>query len=455
MAKIFICYRREDSAYPAHQIYRDLSDHFGSESVIFDVDTIPIGTDFREYLNNQVGECDILLAIIGDQWIEILKQRLSDPKDFVRIEIQAALERDIPVVPVLVGKALMPSEENLPPELAGLSYRNATEVRAGTDLQTHVKRLIEGLDRLLAGSNVRDYRKRQEAQSKPREKSKARRQKRIALGIGAVSMIIILCVIGWLIYSKPPFANTFTNSIGMNFVKIPAGSFTMGSKLSPEELAQKYGGKVENYKTERPQHEAPIIKAFYLQSTEVTQGQWKAVMGYNPSHFKDCGADCPVEQVSWDDAQKFIQKLNDTEGAEAYRLPTEAEWEYAVSAATTTEFSHGDDENKLGEYAWFDTNSEDKTHPVGTKKANPWGLYDMQGNVWEWVEDDWHGNYKGAPYDGSVWVYDPRGPNRVIRGGSWGNKALYCRSAARYGEPRSSLGKDIGFRLARFVDLGS
>ena len=176
MPKIFLCYRREDSAYPAHQIYRDLGDHFGFESVIFDVDTIPIGTDFREYLNNQVGECDILLAIIGDQWIEILKQRLSDPKDFVRIEIQAALERDIPVVPVLVGKALMPSEENLPPELAGLSYRNATEVRAGPDLQTHVKRLIEGLDRLLAGSNVRDYRKRQEAQSKPKEKSKARRE---------------------------------------------------------------------------------------------------------------------------------------------------------------------------------------------------------------------------------------------------------------------------------------
>lgn len=149
MAKIFICYRREDSAYPAHQIYGNLTEHFGNESVIFDIDTIPFGIDFRDYLNKEVSKCDILLAVIGDKWLEILKQRLDEPNDFVRIEIQAALERDIPVVPILVGQASMPLEKNLPPQLTRLAYRNATEVRAGPDLQTHLKRLISGLDRLI------------------------------------------------------------------------------------------------------------------------------------------------------------------------------------------------------------------------------------------------------------------------------------------------------------------
>jgi hypothetical protein len=122
MAKIFICYRREDSKGPAQWIYNNLVDHFGSESVVFDVDTIPLGTDFRKYLNKEVNKCDILLAVIGDQWKEILKQRLDEPNDFVRIEIQAALYREIPVVPILVGSTPMSSEKDLPQELAGLSY---------------------------------------------------------------------------------------------------------------------------------------------------------------------------------------------------------------------------------------------------------------------------------------------------------------------------------------------
>jgi hypothetical protein len=163
MPKIFICYRREDSAYPAHQIYRDLSDHFGSESVVFDVDTIPLGTDFREYLNNEVSKCDILLAVIGDRWIEILTQQLDEPNDFVRIEIQAALESEIPVVPILVGRASVPSENNLPPALAKLAYKQAAEVRAGPDLQTHLKRLIGGLERLLSDRKGEEKRKQKEA----------------------------------------------------------------------------------------------------------------------------------------------------------------------------------------------------------------------------------------------------------------------------------------------------
>ena len=164
--KVFICYRREDSKWPAQLIYNDLTNHFGSGSVVFDVDTIPPGIDFREYLYKEVSKCDILLAIIGDQWLGILERRLGEPNDFVRIEIQAALERQIPVVPILVGKASVPNEKDLPPKLAGLAYMQAAEVHAGPDLQNHLKRLVSGLDRLLAQRKAEEEQRRLEEEAK-------------------------------------------------------------------------------------------------------------------------------------------------------------------------------------------------------------------------------------------------------------------------------------------------
>jgi formylglycine-generating enzyme required for sulfatase activity len=143
------------------------------------------------------------------------------------------------------------------------------------------------------------------------------------------------------------------------------------------------------------------------------------------------------------------------EGTNKYRLPTEAEWEYACRAGTFSEFSFGDDPGRLGEYAWFGKNSNYKTHPVGTKKHNLWSLNDMHGSVWEWLEDDWHHSYDVAPDDGSAWVDNPRGTFRVIRGGCWSDVARRCRSAARSRHrPSYYYSNDIGFRLARFVALG-
>jgi hypothetical protein len=162
MSKIFLCYRRDDSEWPAQWIYNDLVKHFGSESVVWDIDTIPYGVDFREYLNKEVSKCDILLAVIGDKWLEILKQRSDQPNDFVRVEIQAALERGIPVVPILVGEKPVPNEEDLPPELANLSYTQAAKVRAGADLNTHLKRLVEGLDRRLSDLEAEEELKQKE-----------------------------------------------------------------------------------------------------------------------------------------------------------------------------------------------------------------------------------------------------------------------------------------------------
>ena len=226
----------------------------------------------------------------------------------------------------------------------------------------------------------------------------------------------------------------YTNSIGMEFVLIPAGEFDMGSP----------SGEEGRHDSEGPVHKVKIPDGFYLGKYEVTQKQWREVMGDNPSYFK--GDDRPVEQVSWNDAQDFIKKLNQKEGTDKYRLPSEAEWEYAARAGTTTRYSFGDDTGKLGEYAWYGGSSE--THSIGQKKPNSWGLYDMHGNVWEWTQDKWHDDYKGAPTDGSAWE-SGGGSRRVFRGGGWCINAQACRSAKRGSYVPDSRGELLGFRLLR------
>jgi formylglycine-generating enzyme required for sulfatase activity len=216
-------------------------------------------------------------------------------------------------------------------------------------------------------------------------------------------------------------------------VVIPAGSFTMGSNESD---------------IEKPPH-GVTIRSFAIGRTEVTQAQWQAVMGSNPSGFSNCGNDCPVEQVSWHDIQQFIQRLNAMTG-KTYRLPSEAEWEYAASAGSTGRWSFGDNEGQLGQHAWFVANSGGSTQRVAQKQLNAFGLYDMHGNVWEWVEDCYHQNYNGAPTDGSAWTTGCGGGFRVLRGGSWINVPAILRSANRgRAPPGSRFSIDVGFRLAR------
>ena len=146
--------------------------------------------------------------------------------------------------------------------------------------------------------------------------------------------------------------------------------------------------------------------------------------------------------------QEFIKKLNEKEGTDKYRLPSESEWEYAARAGTTTRYSFGDDALMLGAYAWYDRNSEDKTHPVGSRLPNPWGLYDVHGNVWELVQDKWHNTYDGAPSDGSAWE-EGDDVDRVVRGGSWYDYAFCCRSACHYLCGRGDHLLGLGFRIAR------
>jgi len=216
----------------------------------------------------------------------------------------------------------------------------------------------------------------------------------------------------------------------IEFVTVAAGEFQMGS--------------TNGYSFEQPVHRVIISKSFQLGKYEITQGQWKAVMGSNPSYFK--GDDnLPVEQVSWDDAQAFMAKLNALNDGYRYRLPTEAEWEYACRAGTTGDYGGT---GNLDEMGWYNNNSGSKTHVVGTKKANTWGLYDMHGNVWEWVQD-WY----SSDYYSSSPLTDPPGPTsgsgRVGRGGGWGVGAGGCRSAVRNAGWPGGTYDFLGFRLLR------
>lgn len=244
---------------------------------------------------------------------------------------------------------------------------------------------------------------------------------------------------------------TITNSIGMEFVLIPAASagFTMGSRLGIGELVQRFGGNEAAYKNEKPFRPVRIEKPFYLLTTPVTQGQWRRVLGDNPSSFRNCGDACPVEMVSWGDAQRFIARLNEMEGSASYRLPSEAEWEYAARSGSESEFFFGDEAGRLVEFAWYSANSNNQTHPVAQKKPNAWGLYDMHGNVWEWMQDDWQPSYDGAPANGSARIDPKQGSAKVVRGGAWSVVARYCRSAARYYGNPDSRTSHVGFRLVK------
>ena len=229
-------------------------------------------------------------------------------------------------------------------------------------------------------------------------------------------------------------------------VVLPGGSFLMGSPPDPgPDPFSNEKPKANGLPEEKPQHRVQI-QSFAIGKYEVTQEQWYAVMGNNPSQNK--GRTLPVEQVSWDDIQQFIEKLNQKAG-QKYRLPSEAEWEYAARAGTTTEWSHGNDESKLGNYAWYSANSARQPQEVGQKRPNAFGLYDMHGNVWEWTQDCWHNNYAGAPTDGSAWTTGCSGNVRVLRGGSWIFDPAYLRSAIRSGIYPYYRLRENGFRLAR------
>ena len=235
-----------------------------------------------------------------------------------------------------------------------------------------------------------------------------------------------------------PVQKKFSNKFNMDFVLIPPGTFTIGILNEPDTAS----------------HQVTLTKGFYLQTTEVTQGQWNKIMDNNPSFFKECGDDCPVEQASWREVQQFIKRLNQLEGTKKYRLPTEAEWEYACRAGTKTPFAFGKcltsvQANYCGDYPLKGCEKQSyraKSTSVKRFPPNSWGLIGMHGNVWEWCHD-WVGEYTTDP------EIDPTGPTsgvfRVIRGGGWNSHAAVCRSGNRSGIKPDGRFANLGFRLVR------
>jgi formylglycine-generating enzyme required for sulfatase activity len=215
-------------------------------------------------------------------------------------------------------------------------------------------------------------------------------------------------------------------------VVIPAGNFEMGGSVSDDE---------------KPVHRV-TLKAFAMGKTEVTQGQWKTLMGSNPSNFKNCGDACPVENVTWNDAKEYIRKLNAKTG-KTYRLPSEAEWEYTCRANETHMYCGGHNVASVG---WYDGISLRTTHSVAGKQANAFGLHDMSGNVWEWVEDCWNDSYNGAPTDGSAWITGECSVGRVLRGGSWDYESKSARADYRNRSGPTYPNSSYGFRLARMIE---
>jgi formylglycine-generating enzyme required for sulfatase activity len=442
MAKIFLSYRRQDSAAMAGRIFDRLCLHFGHDAVFMDIDNIPFGVNFRKHIDAAVGECDVVLAVIGTKWAgdADAHRRVDDPRDFVRIELESALKREIPVIPILIDHARMPGEADLPASLALLADYNAIEIDLGRDFHPHVDRLIRGIEF--------HFKKPSAEIVKPPRETAARSVKS-----GPSS-------------SLP--AEKMTNSLGMTLVRIEAGDFLMGTtKEQVNQLMRLFpDSKRESFDDEQPQHPVKIFRPFFLGIDEVTQGQYEAVMGMNPSNFK--GSDnLPVENVSWFEAIEFCNKLSEREkrtpfyrivgsevtsiGGDGYRLPTEAQWEYACRAKTASLYPFGDVVNRLDEHAWYASNAESKTHPVGQKLPNAWGLHDMLGNVWEWCADAYDENYYAVSPPA-----DPPGATkpspRVFRGGSWYYYPGYCRPANRDRCVPEYRNGYLGFRVAAGQD---
>jgi formylglycine-generating enzyme required for sulfatase activity len=409
MPKIFISYRRQDSEHITGRIDDHLAQHFGREAVFMDIDTIPFGVDFRAYLDQAVGQCDLLLAIIGEDWLNIChgegprqgQRRLDDAADSVRLEIQSALARRIPVIPVLVGQASMPGEEELPQALRALAHLNAAEVRSGRDFRSHVDRLIRGIEYML----------RQE---------EARGQAKVGGPEGVRNVPDTLL-------SRGKVGYTITNSLDMKFAWVPPGQSWLGGG----------GGKPGSTPFTLP---AGLWCGVY----PVTQAEWQAVMGDTPSFFKNHRR-YPVESVSWDRVQEFLAQLNKKATGDGllYRLPTEQEWEYICRGGPLSQqqqsayhFYFSRAKTDLTPAPTNDLSDEQANHggnldhpsDVGSYLPNPLGIYDLHGNVWEWTSSS-------------------EGSDRVVRGGGWRTRAALCAAADRVWREPGDAGRVRGFRV--------
>jgi formylglycine-generating enzyme required for sulfatase activity len=430
--KIFLNYRRDDSRWPTLSLYNLLAQALPRDQLFMDVEGyIRPGDDFVEVLEEQVSACEVMIVVIGPQWLALLEKRLNDPADFVRVEIATALARQITVIPVLVDGASMPGASQLPEPLKALSRRQATRLshdRFNADGQGLVKVLQESLGR----------------------------KKALAAASGDPALRV-----------QPGSGESFRDgdaSWAPEMVVVPAGAFMIGTAQAEiDALCKECKDPPEWFKREAPQHEAAIAKPFAVGRYAVTRGEFAVFVREadhqipdswcNPGFAQDDSH--PVVCVNWYDAKAYVKWLNGKTGKD-YRLLSEAEWEYACRAETMTPFWWGasistDQANYEGNFSFGGSRKgeyREKTMPVKSFQPNPWGLYQIHGNVWEWCEDCWNETYAGAPADGSAWTTGDCSL-RVSRGGSWNDVPQDLRAAYRYGNASVDRDYNAGFRLAR------
>ncbi|MFQ4134749.1 SUMF1/EgtB/PvdO family nonheme iron enzyme [Nodosilinea sp. PGN35] len=429
MPLIFLSYRRTSSEV-ARKIHDQLIRTYGSDAIFLDEKSIPLGINIRSYVRDTIRQCAVFLCLMDSNLLASLiasKEQDGDwpfPKDWVLIEISEALSvKDLTIIPVLIDVG-MPRPEDLPRSLANLSYYNGIRIlpeRLDEDIPSLVRRIDRLIDDLSA---VAPKTNSNSSSTKPCRK----------------------------IQNRYGFSESFLQvetALLLHMALIPGGDFLMGSSESDPEYN----------KREYPKHRVSL-SSFFMGRYPVTQAQYKAVMGSNPSSTYDedrfISPNKPVVGVSWYDSVSFCERLAEITGR-PYRLPTEAEWEYACRAGTTTPFHFG--KTLTTEVANFDGNYTYASGPKGEFRngttsvdhfgiANAFGLSDMHGNVSEWCQDYWHENYENAPTDGTAWTEDGNPSYRVRRGGSWFFEPAFCRSAYRddFGLPELS-DSHIGFRV--------
>lgn len=530
-AKVFISYRRDDSAGHAGRVHDRLAHEFGADLLFMDVDSIPLGSDFIKVLREEVGKCDTLLAVIGRHWLDARdaegKRRLDNENDFVRVEIATALQRDIAVIPILLDGARVPKPEDLPADLQGLSARNGLDVRHSSfhvDMNRLIGALKVGVPHALA-----------EGAARPPEGATTGRRRGPLLIAGFVAIACAGAAVAWIAMTPreriapstlapnqqtavpqpvpaPQASNSTPNSApSQPSAAPPPAQQSLKPALKPVAAPAPSPGKLSPFKvelltqarehalqpndsfrecaacpvmtviapgtfnmgspttelgragSESPQHQVTIGRKFAFGRFSVTFDEWDACVadggcnGYAPADQGWGRGKRPVINVSWNEANAYLAWLSRKTG-KPYRLPTEAEREYAARAGTTTPFWWGssitsEQANYNGTYIYGDEGVRGELRgqsvPVDSFLPNPWGLFQMHGNVSEWTEDCWHDNYyTDPPTDGSAWTF-PDCKLRVRRGGSIGSPPQVLRSAARLSGPQDKGQPFIGFRVVR------
>jgi len=492
--KIFINYRRDDSSGMAFAIYERLVGSFSKQTVFMDVTGIKPGHDFVDEIFEQVTRCKVFLVIIGPNWLNAKddtgQRRIDDEKDFVRLEISAALKRQLFIIPILINGARMPSARELPSDLEALALRQGIEIdfaRFSTDIDRLIGTITENMEIEQGGSRPWYARIPTTiaflalltgigyslfyfgARRTPNEIDIGPAPSNYSTGEHTVPQDAIFNEGANLVLSPSDEQNI---KPGQSFKEcdncpwmtvVPVGEFVMGSPSN----------EAKRFDTESPQHRVELNGRFAVGRFEITLEQYEAFVkasghvtveacrrwsrkdwineparSFQNPGFAQEGSH-PVVCVSWNDAKDYVVWLSATT-ARPYRLLTEAEWEYVSRAGTTTPFSTGNtittqQANFRGAASAF---YRAGTTKVGTFSPNAFGIYDMQGNVWEWAEDCWHNNYKGAPGDGSAWTTGEC-IWRVCRGGSWDDEVDWLRSASRSGGGPDYRYNNVGFRVAR------